>query len=64
MELRCEAFIRKYLGLAPMEGREKKQDWAREKLSWDACYDKASADPMGTLKLGWPFRLILRCPRV
>lgn len=37
MELTYEAFIRKRLGLAPMEGREKKQDWAREKLSWDAC---------------------------
>lgn len=33
-----------------MEGRGKKQDLAREKLSWDACLKKASADPMGTLE--------------
>ena len=47
-----------HLGLSPVEGKEKRQVWQREKSGGDAVATKAKSHPQGNSEVGWAFRLL------
>lgn len=59
MEIGVQEVFRECFGVIPYGRERRKQDWVEEKPGSDAVSSKAQPIPQGTLKPGWPFRVVL-----